>query len=253
MVPHRRRRRRRIILLSLILLATPGVAWAAMAVIDSSAIAKLTNQLSKMQEQIQVLTGISDRVQKQIDAVGKMGKISLPILNAAKLASQIQRDVQCLKPDLSKLMPGIDLEDMDINSVCEGAPVYEQTLWVDPEKINKMPNWSDREDSRRQVERRRQAVLKDAVTKGMAQADVSTKDVEQTNRAANELESSVASATTSNDRLQTIAQGQVLIVRALAQQNQILAQQLKVQSATTMAIGVPVESLNDPKKTEAKK
>lgn len=250
MIPAKRRKARKLaktILLSLSILAAPGVAWAAMAVIDSAAIAKLGDQLTKLQQQIEVMTGIKDRVQQQIDAVGRMGQISLPSINISKLASQIKRDAQCLKPDLSKLMPGVSFDDVSMGSICDTAPVYEQTLWIDPDKINAMPNWQDRERARHVVERRREAVLKDSVTKGMAMADQWIAQSEDENRATEELASAAAAAKTTQDRQQVTAQGQVLIARALAKQNQILAQQLRVQSAFAAAAGVPIESYTTPK------
>ncbi|MBT4888732.1 MAG: hypothetical protein HON65_04170 [Rhodospirillales bacterium] len=246
----RRRKLRAFLLSSIFIAGLPVTAWAAMAVIDSAAIGKLSNQLTKMQEQIDAVKDVSDKVQEQIDAVGKMGKITLPTFGLDTLGSAIRRDLQCLKPDFSKLMPSIDFEDVEINSVCEGAPIYRDTLWVDPEEIAKLPTWEAREAAEKNVLERRERIFTDAITKAMAHADVAAKDVEQTNKAATELEGSLASSSTSNERLQVIGQGQIIIVRALAKQNQILAQLLKVQAAFALKAGVPVEGLADPDQKE---
>jgi len=249
MIPAKRRKARKLaktILLSLSILAAPGVAWATMAVIDGAAIAKLGDQLTKLQQQIEVMTGIKDRVQQQIDAVGKVGQITLPSINISKLASQIRRDAQCLKPDLSKLMPSVNFDDVSTGSICDTAPVYEQTLWIDPDKINKLPTWQEQQRARHVVERRREAVLKDSVTKGMAMADQSIAQSEDENKATEELATTVNAASTERQHIAAIAQGQVLIARSLAKQNQILAQQLKVQSAFAAAAGVPIESYTTP-------
>ncbi len=241
----RKHRLKAFVLSTVLVMGLPATAWAAMAVIDSAAIGKLSSQLTKLQEQLDAINDVSNKVQDQINAVGKMGQISIPTFGLDALGSAIRRDMQCLKPDFSKLMPNIDFKDLEINSVCEGAPIYRDTLWVDPKKFTEMPTWDEREAAEKVVKERRERIFVDSITKAMAHADVAAKDVEQTNKAANELESSLASSVDSNDRLQVIGQGQVVIARALAKQNQILAQMLKVQAVFSMRAGVPVVGLVD--------
>ncbi|MBL4614292.1 MAG: hypothetical protein JKY27_05400 [Magnetovibrio sp.] len=237
-------RKLRFIVLSFICLAgLPVNAWATMAVIDTSAIAKLTDQLSKMQKQIEALTGISKKIQDQIDAVGKFGKITLPFINATKIASQIRQDVQCLKPDLSKIMPSVEFEDMDWNSVCQAGSAYRKTLWLDPEKFNQLPSWREKNQAARAVEDRRENVLSHATESGLALGDIAAQDVEKTNKAADELDTAVNAADTEREHIATIAKGQVLLIRTMTQQNQILAQMLKVQSAFALKAGLSVESM----------
>jgi hypothetical protein len=226
-----------------VIFGLPVTAFAAMAVFDSAAVAKMSKELTKLQEQIELLSAVDKKVQEQINAVGKMGKITLPTFSLDNLGAAIRRDLQCLKPDFSQLMPDVDFKDVEINSVCEGAPIYRDTLWLDPDKIAELPTWEERREAEKQVEERRERVLTDTIAKAMAHADVAAQDVDQTNDAANELESALSSSVDSNDRLQVIGQGQVVIARALAKQNQILAQLLKVQAAFAMTAGVPVEGL----------
>lgn len=240
------KRHARVLILSFLILATPGVAWATMAVLDQAAVAKLTNQLSKLQEQIDALTEIKSRAQEQIDAIGKVGQIRLPSLDVNKMASQIRRDAQCLKPDFSKLMPSVNFDDVGMGSICDTAPAYEQTLWLNPDEQNTYPSLEDRRVQRVRVERRRDAVLKDAVTKGLAMADHWIAQSEDDNKATEELARAAETARTSQERQQVVAQGQVLIARALTKQNQILAQQLKVQTAFALKAGLSIEDLTKP-------
>lgn len=215
---------------------------AAMPVIDTAAIAKLTDQLSKLQDQIDVLTDLQKKAQDQINAIGKMGQITLPMVNMARMVSRLRSDAQCLVPDFSKLMPSVDFEDVNFGSICEGGNVYQKTLFLDPDELKNMP-WEEQRLHQVEVKERRQRVVADTVAKSMAAADMASKvAADETGASADELEGSVSSAKDSNDRLAAIATGQVLIVRALAQQNQILAMQLKVQAATALALGVRLDS-----------
>ena len=228
--------------------STPAIA--AMAVVDASAIGKLTDQLSKMQQQIETLNGISTTLQEQIDAVGKMGRITLPTLSTAKIGSRLRQDLQCLKPDFSKLMPNINFEDLRWNSICQGSAAYRDTLFINPEDLTKLPSWEEQEKTLQTLNDRRRRILEEATSNGLAHGDIATKDVEHLNKAADDLASTVTSATTQNDRLAAIAQGQVILVRALGQQNQILATMLKVQSAFALQAGVRADTdLVDEKKT----
>ncbi|MBF0250851.1 MAG: hypothetical protein HQL35_09520, partial [Alphaproteobacteria bacterium] len=215
---------RTILLSSAIALASTGTAWAAMAVIDTAAIAKLTDQLNKAVEQIKQLTDVNKKLQDQIDAVGKAGQIVLPNFNSTRIASQIKQDLECLKPDLSKLMPLIEFEDVNWNSVCQAGTAYRQTLWLDPDKPIKAGNFDDLNKQAKAVKNRRERVLSQATESGLALADIAAKDVEKTLHAADELESQVKAAKDERAHIATIAQGQVLLARSMAQQNQILAQ-----------------------------
>ncbi len=219
-------------------LISPAQPMASMAVIDATAVGKLTDQLSKLQQQIDQLTKMSATLQDQINAIGKAGQISLPILNIAKIGSRLRQDIQCLKPDFSRLMPDVNLADMQWNSICQGSAAYRDTLFINPDDLVGLPSWKDRRTALKKIEDRRRRILEDITSKGLAQGDTAARDVEHLNRAADDLEVSITGAATQNDRLAAIAQGQVIIARALAQQNQILATLLKVQSAFALQAGV---------------
>jgi len=231
------------------LCSTP--ALASMAVIDTTAVGKLTDQLSKMQQQIEMLTGINTTLQDQIDAIGKMGQITLPTLNAAKIGSRLRQDLQCLKPDFSKLMPHVNFEDLRWNSICQGSAAYKDTLFINPEDLVRLPSWEAQEEELQKIEDRRRRILEETTSNGLAHGDIATKDVEHLNKAGDDLANTVTMAKTQNDRLAAIAQGQVIMVRAMGQQNQILATMLKVQSAFALQAGVRVDSdLVDAKKKQ---
>lgn len=234
---------KRLLVIASLIVGVPGTALAAMAVIDQAAIAKLVDQISKLQQQFEELMKITALGKDTVAALGKMGQISIPMLNAARISSQLNRDLQCLIPDMSKLMPGVKFDDASFGSICNASKAYEDNLWIDPDKLKAMPTWQERRRVVDVIERRRERVLADAAAKGMGQGDVAAKQVEKTNKAADELEASAKAATNSNERLAVIAEGQAVMVRAMAQQNQILAQLLKVHSAYVMKAGVPVESL----------
>ncbi len=246
---------RAAILTLILLVGLPVTGWATMAVFDGAAIAKLTDQLSKLQQQISAIVDVKNKVQEQIDAIGKLGQITLPSLNLDKLGGTIIRDLQCLKPDFSKLMPSIDLKDIKINSICGGSALYRDALWVDPDKVVKITTWQDRQVLLDGVHERRERLFTDTIAKALAHSDVAARDVEQTNDVANEVESSLRSSVNSRTSLQAIGQGQVAIIRALAKQNQLLSQLLKVQ-ATYALKNVPGEARagvdGDKKKPESK-
>lgn len=234
----------RTILLSISLLfAIPGIAWAAMAVIDMGAIVKLTDQLTKLQEQIKILGDVRKGIQDQIDAVGKMGQITLPIINSVKMASQINQDMQCLKPDFEKLMPNVSFEDLNWDSVCDGTNAYEQTLLLDPEKVIEIKTWDKRQTYLKEVNQRRENVLKDAALKGLSLADRASKSSEDQNKATDEIEAAADAAQDERSQLAVLLRILALLSRGQAKQQQVEAQQLKVMSAIALKIGVPAEQL----------
>lgn len=259
--PLKQRLRTAVLTLSLVV-AVPSIGYAAMAVVDTGAIAQLAQQMNKLQEQVdqlrqqtEWLDTLSTQVQDQINAIGEMGQLTLPTLNLQKLTGQVMRDAQCLKPDFEKLMPGLSADALDFDSICGGSHAYEKALWFDPNdpeswalpdgmewnaSANADEKWRMRGRARQIVEARRRAVAKDAASKGLAQADLASGETAETNqKATEELEAATLAATTQQDRLAVIAQGQVLSNRQLVQQNQLLAQLLKVQSAMLMEMSTP--------------
>jgi len=231
-----------LLLLSSILTLPAGSANATQLVLDKAAIGKLVDQLTAMQEQFEQMVEINTKLQDQIDAIGKAGQISLPLINAAKMASQIRQDMQCLKPDFSKLMPNIEFENLNWDSVCEGRTAYRDTLWLDPQKLNELTSWQERDAAAKEGKERRTRVLADAAENGLALGDIGNKEVERTLDTASEIEAQAKAAKTKNERLAVIAESQAVIIRSRARTNQLLAQLLKVQSAYVIKAGVDLKS-----------
>ena len=217
-------------------------AWAEYPVIDASALEKATQQLSEMKKQLEELQAFNDKLQAQLNAIGEAGQITVPLFNMAKVGSQLRQDAQCLIPDLSKLMPSVSFEDINFGSICEAAAAYRQTLWVDPTTKRSL-RYSERQKLREELEQRRENILVDITSKALAQGDIAADTALQLNEAADEHERNVQATKQSNERLNLIPQGQVMIARGLAQQNQILATMLKLQAAFIMKAGVPVDSI----------
>jgi hypothetical protein len=231
-----------IVVVALALFISPRQAVPAMAVIDSAVLSKASTQITKLTEQIEKLNELRDQAQAQIDAIGRMGKITLPTINVQTLGNRLAKDAQCLKLDLEALIPNVNFEDVEINSICSSSNIYKQTLLVDPIDLKKLP-WADQHIVLKNIQKRRENVLADAATKAMATGDMGLESSTELNEAANELQSSVNGAQTENARLAVIAQGQVAIIRGMAQQNQTLSQMLKLQAAFYMKAGLPVTSI----------
>lgn len=236
-----KRRLRGPVLALLILIGLPGVAWAAMAVFDGAAVSKLADQITRMQEQIAAVIEVRDKVQEQIDAIGKLGKVTLPSIDLDKLGATIRRDLQCLKPDFSGLMPEIKFEDINIGSICAGAAFYRDTLWVDPDEIADATTWEGEQVIIDRIAERRKRMFTDTVTKSLAHADMATDDAAQTGDAIGEMKGALNAAENSKQQQQAIGQGQVVIAETMAKQNQLLAQMLKLQAVTAVKAGVSIE------------
>ncbi|NMM43929.1 hypothetical protein HH303_05545 [Rhodospirillaceae bacterium KN72] len=225
---------------ALLIVAVP--ASAEYPTHDAVAIEQLRKALEAANKQIEQLTEMVSTLQSQLDAVGAAGQITLPVFNMAKIGSQLRQDAQCLLPDLTKLMPSLDFEDISFGSICDRSSVYRQTLWIDPSDKNALP-FGEQTDLRAEVNTRRENILVDVTSKALAQGDMAADTAVQLNEAADEYETNVRATQQSNERLNLIAQGQVMTARALAQQNQILATMLKLQAAFIMKAGVPVDSI----------
>lgn len=227
--------------LSLAAILPAGPAGSQYPVIDQTAIARLTDQLNKLQEQIDKLNAIRDGVQEQINAIGALGQIAIPMVNMTRLQRQLQRDSQCLLPDWSKLLPDVEFDDIDFDSLCEAGNAYRQTLWVNAAESEQwaMP---ERREARERVDERRLNILVDTTSKGLAQADMAARAAIDLSDAAGELDASATAAVDMNDRLAVIAQGQVLNARAMAQLIQVQSQLLKVQSIAVLNEAAPPAS-----------
>ena len=127
------------LLLAGVLICSPVAAFATYPVFDATSFSKLIEQFNSLQkqldqlmEQTEILGKISKAAQDQINAIGKVGKITMPIANLAKLGLAVSKDARCLLPDLSGLMPGINLDELDWQSICARRRFYQDTLWFDP-------------------------------------------------------------------------------------------------------------------------
>ncbi|GAA0570644.1 hypothetical protein [Caenispirillum bisanense] len=247
------------IALALGLIVAPTAAMATYAVIDTKNLAEAAKQLSALKEQISlikqevenslqilsVLNDVSTFVQDTVNALGEVGQIDIPFLNMAKIAGQLQRDANCLLPDLSTLMPDVDLDDLDLSSVCGARKAYANTLWFDPARARGM-SWAEQEEARREVIQRRARVLRTAAVDALAHADVQTAAAaEQSDRAVRELETAAKAAKDVNTRLAVSNQALLLIARQQATQTQLLASLLKIQGAQATMSMVDQDPMSD--------
>ena len=212
---------------------------AAQPVFDSQGAANAAKQINEMKKQLEVLQEANQALTDQLTSLGAGVTIELPYLDPATLKNQITRGVQCLLPDLESLMPNVEFESVDIGDLCQRADVYRQTLVVDPAGFEERTP-AERERMRSRARARREAVFEDSVLKGLAAGASGAEESQKLNEAADRLSREADSAENMNQRLAVIAKGQVLQIRATAQNNQLLAQLLKQQSAwyATSALGV---------------
>ncbi|TCS60848.1 hypothetical protein [Varunaivibrio sulfuroxidans] len=68
--------------------------------------------------------------------------------------------------NFSKLMPPVDFQDIKRGSVCQSAPIYEQTPRLDPKKLQG-ETWDQRNVTVKVVQARRETLLTDGATKGL--------------------------------------------------------------------------------------
>lgn len=238
-------KRWRGIALAIGIAAAPTVAFAAMPVIDLDSIRQGFQQLAALKEQITLITqqieettkifgvlnDVSKFVQEQVDAIGALGQIHLPFVNLVKTANQLKADAQCLLVDWEKMIPDLHLDDLDFASICSARSGYAKALLFDPADAEGL-DWQEQEEARKAVKKRRERVMLSAAVDGLAHATVATnRGVQDAEAATAELDAAARAAEDVNTRLAVIAQGQVLISRQLATQNQLLASLLKVQSS----------------------
>jgi len=215
-------------------------AWPAGAeypVIDATAIEKATQQLNKLQEQLQVAQKSFETMQAQLNAIGKVGQLSVKLRELNALKRQLRLTSLGLTPDLQSLMPDVDFKDMKFGNVQQADQAYRQTLWYNPDDKSSSVPKSERLE---QIEQRRSNVAVDAVSKAFAQADLALEGAGKLGEAAADLEQAADAAKDQNSRLAVIAQGQVLTVVGIAQQNQLLAQLLRLQAVQLLGQKAPL-------------
>ncbi len=278
------KRRLRVLGIAGAIMVVPSVALATYPVFDATSFAKLTeqfNQLTKqldeLMEQTEILGKISNGMQDQINAIGKMGRVTMPIVNLARLSQQITKDARCLLPDLSGLMPDIDFDSVDWESICARRAFYKEMLWFDPEDPDSwqvpedaLPedwsypdggNWGGgsggdwknpdassssqrayalmRDLAREQVLKRQNSVVSEAINTGLAQSDQIVDQVESNQDTADELEANADAAEKINEHL--AAMNKILLHqdRQMTAVQQQNAQMLRIQAAMLMKLMPP--------------
>ncbi len=270
----------RIIAVAGLLSMTSLPAFATYPVFDATSFAKITEQFNKLQQQFdelmkqtEILGKISKTAQDQINAIGKLGQVAVPVLNLAKLGQQINRDISCLLPDFSKLMPGVNLDDVDWKSICARRFFYNSTLWFDPKDPDSWkfgeegspddwampeggswggegnePNWKNpdspaeqrlyfaaRAAARKATEARRAKMAREAVNTGLAQADRTSTELAEINQdIIEELESQSEQAADVKTLLATLLKAFLHQSRIQVQQQQQMAQLVRIQSNMLM-------------------
>ncbi|MEW5728046.1 MAG: hypothetical protein AB1918_09495 [Pseudomonadota bacterium] len=240
------------------------VAQATYAVIDSTAIGKAVEQikelkaqlatqleqLAQLKQSVSFLNDISEFVNDVSDAIGQITNITLPIPNIQKMAAQIRSDARCLMPD--GVGWGIKTEDLNLGSICESSSKYREALILDEERLANMP-FNEQDAARDLAKVHREALLADTAVRSLAQSDVAMKQADDLNKAADDLQSNLASAKTVQDRLHVQAQAQILQARAMASQSQLMAQMLKLTAAAEIKAGLSGEVVQEITEGKGKK
>src|SRR3546814_17745830 len=91
--------------------------------------AKLVNQIKKLQDQLTELQKANGLLNDQLNALGRAGQISVPMVNMDRLASRLRQDAQCLAPDLQKLIPDVEYDDATLGSICAAGAAYRKSIW----------------------------------------------------------------------------------------------------------------------------
>lgn len=240
----------RLAVVSGLIIGVPTIAVAAMAVVDATAITKLTQQINNMKEQLQAaldqitwLQEISAVANDTLNAVGTAGAITLPTVNLERLTGRLNSDVGCLINNLNDAYPTLGFENLNFASICAGRTAYSKALFIkgaEVEDDERPLTWRERSEEVKAVNYRRHAVSKEAVVSGLALAKLNTTDVPETNgRAVQELQNSVLAAKDQNSRLAVIAQGIVLQAQLQVQSNQLQAKQVELLSSLLMGMSLP--------------
>ena len=242
-----------IVFAAFLLLASTTVAYATYPVIDSSAIAKLTEQikqfkesllnqiaqLNELKKQVEFLTDISKFANDITKAIGDIATIKLPRLNINKLSDQLKKDVKCLLPDGAQW--GIQFEDLELN-ICGLSSKYRSKLFTNADEIKGL-EVSEQNKRRLEVSARRAALYIDTVTRSLATADQYIQQAETRQKALEQLQSDADSAETMQDRLAVANQVAIAQIQATSSMNMLLAQQLKVQTVVAIKAGLGADDI----------
>jgi len=197
-------------------------------------------QLAQLKESVMFLNDISKFVNEVSSAIGEITHITLPIPNILKMKAQIKSDIRCLMPD--GMGWGIKFTDLNLASICETSGKYRDALFVNQDKLANLP-FNEQKALRHAAAAHRSALLADTSVRSLAQADVQLQQAEKLPDAADDLQANLGEAKTLQDRLHVQAQTEILQTRAMASQNQLLAQMLKLQAAGQIKAGLPLDDL----------
>ena len=221
-------------------------ASSAMAVIDASALSKLATTINKLSTQVDLLEQNTEQNRQMLDAIGEASTVAVPFIDGAKMARRLNRSWGCLfldSDDLQRAMPGLDLREEDLGSICGARNYYRKGLFADQSELSEM-------DARTQIfykeriNKRRENVASESVLRALGTATTSVQAIKEYNASIEEHKSSAGKATTQSQRLAVIGNGQVLIAQGIAQSNVILSQILKVL-ASSEAKSLPLVSYDN--------
>ena len=220
------------------------VAWAAQPVFDLQGSKDAVDQLNTMKEQIEVVKETNAAMENTLTAVGSAATITLPSFDDLK--RQIIRGAQCLLPDLEYLMPSVEFDNVDIGDICRRSNVYKETLSLDTSDLVSLTP-AQRETRRNQVRTRRKTLFTNSVFNSTAAGDSGIEESTKLLETADSLSEQMNAATNMNERLAVIGQIQIAQLQATAQTNQLLAQQLRLESLyyTQFGLDVTAEDPND--------
>ena len=232
----------------------PTVGYAAQVVFDATSAAKLSEQLNSMREQTDKLGEITqqgvdlkNKVQDQINAIGKASKITLPMTNAASLMRSLEREAMCLLPNVDGLFPKVRFEELDLSSICSARRSYSDAAWFDPEKLLKKlgrtPTWLEERPYRESAKTFREKLTKDSISGALASSHIVGKKVgPETRRTIDELESAEAGATNLQERTTVTNRLLVPLNRQVEQQIRLQAENNKLLAVLAMQ-GEPLDGL----------
>ncbi|MCK5295648.1 MAG: hypothetical protein KAJ75_02045, partial [Alphaproteobacteria bacterium] len=200
----------------------------------------ITNQLeqiSKITEQISIIDDVRQINKEMTDIMGEVASIKLPITSLKDLESQLRDDASCLIPQMPNF--GVSFDDID-SSICDRTKVYHKAFFTDKKEMETM-SWKQQMEKRTETRTNIEKFVSDTVTRSLAQTDIQKKTVEQQGKVADQLQKTLDRAKTLQDRAAVSAQVQIAQLRATANQTQLLAQMLKLQTAVALALGVNTE------------
>lgn len=199
-------------------------------------------QIKLLKDQLSFLNDISKFMNEMSEAIGEIATIDIPLPDLVQAAAQIRSDIRCLMPDGTAW--GIKFSDLNLASICETSYRYKEALFVNQKDLEGQPI-EVRIEAIKKVNQRRDALLADTAVRGMAQADIQINKSEKLAKTAEELQKQLKKADTLQKREHITAQIQLLQTQAAINQNQMMAQQLKLLSIAEIKKGLPADKVAD--------